>query len=85
MGSHTGTGSAQFDDADIERWGQDAEAGFPGATFGASSPGRPISVGEDARPLTIRLDGARRAKLRARAAEQHTNVSQVLRGLIDSM
>ncbi|WP_431836646.1 CopG family transcriptional regulator [Cellulomonas sp. Y8] len=85
MDSRTSAGGTRFTDDDLERWAQDAEAGFPGARFGASSPGRPISVGEDARPLTIRLDAARRAKLAARAAEEHTNLSQVLRNLIDAM
>lgn len=84
-GTSTGAGGTGFTDADLERWADDAESGFPGARFGESRPGRPISVGQDARPLTIRLDAARRAELAARAAEQHTNVSQVLRDLIDAM
>ena len=85
MGTHTSAEGTPFSDADLERWAQEAEAGFPGARFGRSTPGRPVSVGEDARPLTIRLDAARRAKLAARAAEEHTNLSQVLRNLIDAM
>jgi hypothetical protein len=85
METYTGAGGTHFTDADLERWAKDAESGFPGAQFGPSTPGRPVSVGQDARPLTIRLDATRRAKLSARAAAQHTNVSQVLRDLIDTL
>lgn len=85
MDTHTGADGTRFTDADVERWAQEAEAGFPGARFSPSTPGRPVSVGQDARPLTIRLDAARRAKLSALAAAQHTNVSQVVRDLIDTI
>ncbi|NKY11027.1 CopG family transcriptional regulator [Cellulomonas hominis] len=85
MDTYIGANGTRFTDDDLERWAQDAEAGFPDATFGASTPGRPVSVGQDARPVTIRLDAARRAKLMALAAQQHTNVSQVLRNMIDAL
>jgi len=85
MATYTAASGATFTDADLERWGEQAEAGFPGAQFGPSSPGRPISVGLDARPFTLRLDAARRAKLEARAKEQNTNPSQLVRDLIDAL
>jgi hypothetical protein len=83
--THTAADGTEFTDTDLERWAEDAEGGFVGARFGRATPGRPASVGADARPLTIRLDAQRRAKLVARAEEQHTNVSQVLRDLIDAL
>lgn len=85
MAEHVATDGTTFDDDDLERWAQEAEGGFPAARFGRSTAGRPVSVGTDARPLTIRLDAQRRAKLVARAEQQHTNVSQVLRDLIDAL
>lgn len=85
MTKHTAADGTTFTDADLERWAHEAEAGFPVARFGRATPGRPVSVGEDARSLTIRLDARRRAKLAARAEQQHTNVSQVLRDLIDAL
>ncbi|WP_277210624.1 CopG family transcriptional regulator [Isoptericola croceus] len=85
MTKYTAASGADFSDADIETWANEAEAGFPGARFGTSSPGRPVSVGQDAKPFTLRLDAARRAKLEARAKAEHTNPSQVMRDLIDAM
>jgi hypothetical protein len=85
MTKHTAADGTAFTDADLERWAQEAEDGFVDARFGRATPGRPVTVGADARPLTIRLDAQRRAKLVARAEQQHTNVSQVLRDLIDAL
>lgn len=85
MTKHTAADGTAFTDADLERWAQDAEDGFLDARFGRATPGRPVSIGTDARPLTIRLDARRRAKLVERAEQQHTNVSQVLRDLIDAL
>lgn len=82
MTKHTAADGTAFTDADLERRAQDAEDGFPGAQFGQATPGRPVSVGTDARPLTIRLDARRRAKF---VEQQHTNVSQVQRDLIDAL
>ncbi|MCL2463670.1 MAG: CopG family transcriptional regulator [Micrococcales bacterium] len=85
MDKYTSASGATFTDADLERWGQEAESGFPDARFGLSSAGRPVSVGQDAKPFTLRLDAARRAKLEARAKERHTNPSRIMRDLIDAM
>ena len=81
---YTAANGTAFTDDDLERWAQEAEAGFPGATFSPSTPGRPISVGEQAKPFTLRLDTARREKLRTLAEARHTNPSQVMRELIDA-
>lgn len=85
MAEHTATGDAPFADADVERWGAEAEAGFEGWRFGKSVAGRPISVGADARPFTLRLDAERRSKLDQIAAQRHTTPSQLMRDLIDTL
>lgn len=82
---YTAANGTVYTDEDIERWAQEAEDGFPGATFGPSIPGRPISVGADAKPFTLRLDARRRAKLDKLAQERHTTASQLVRGLIDAL
>lgn len=76
-----------YSEADIERWAADAESadGYTGAHLGPSTPGRPISVGIGARPFTLRLDAARRAKLDEAAQQRHTTPSQLMRDLIDSL
>lgn len=85
MKEHIAANGTAFSDEDLETWATQAEAGFPGAKFGTPTPGRPVTVGEDARPLTIRLDTARRAKLNKIAKEQNTTVSQLMRNLIDAI
>lgn len=56
MTPYTAADGTTFTDDDIERWVAEAEAGFPEATFSPSTPGRPVSVGQEARPFTLRLD-----------------------------
>ncbi len=79
------THRSEWTEEDLERWAGEAEAGFPGATFGRSTPGRPVSVGHDARPFTLRLDRARRSKLDQVAHERNTTASQLVRDLIDDL
>lgn len=52
---------------------------------GLKIPGRPISVGAQAKPFTLRLDAVRRAKLDEAAQRQHTTPSQLMRELIDAL
>ncbi|MFT4188327.1 MAG: hypothetical protein QM621_07055 [Aeromicrobium sp.] len=85
MAEHTAADGTAFTDEDIERWGTEAEAGFPGWKFGKSVPGRPISVGAEARPFTLRLDAERREKLKQVAQERHITSSQLVRDLIDAL
>ena len=85
MTKYTAANGTVYTDEDIEKWAEEAENGFPEASFGASVPGRPVSVGTDAKPFTLRLDARRRAKLDKAAKEQHTTASQLVRGLIDSL
>ena len=85
MAEHTAANAAEYTDEDIERWGAEAEAGFPGWKFGKSVAGRPISVGAEAKPFTLRLDAERRAKLNEIAQERHTTPSQLMRDLIDAL
>lgn len=87
MGKYSDVNGVPFTDEDIERWGVEAEseAGYSGKHLGPSVPGRPISVGAQARPFTLRLDAARRAKLDEAAQERHTTPSQLMRELIDAL
>lgn len=84
MNSGNGT---KFTDEDIERWAAEAESegGYAGDHRGAAVPGRPISVGEQAKPFTLRLDAKRRAKLDEVAAARHIKPSQLMRDMIDSL
>lgn len=72
-----------YTEDDIERWAEEAEEGFPGWKFGKPILGRPVSIGEDAKPFTLRLDTERRLKLKVLAKEQGVSESQVIRDLID--
>lgn len=87
MSKYTAVNGTTFTDEDIERWAAEAESeqGYTGGHLGPATPGRPVSVGADARPFTLRLDAHRRAKLNKIAEERHTTASQLMRGLIDSL
>lgn len=87
MSRHTAVDGTTFTDADLERWADEAESdkGYVGGHLGPATPGRPISVGHQAKPFTLRLDGARRAKLDHIAHERNTTASQLMRDLIDAL
>lgn len=87
MSKYTDVNGIAFTDADINKWAAEAESkqGYTGGHRGSSVPGRPISVGAQARPFTFRLDAARRAKLDAAAQQRHTTPSQLMRELIDAL
>jgi len=87
MGNYTDVSGVPFTDDDIERWANEAESGkgYTGKHRGLSVPGRPVSVGAQARPFTLRLDAVRRAKLNEAAQERQTTPSQLMRELIDAL
>lgn len=85
MSQHKAVDGATYTEGDIERWAKEAEEGFHGWQFGKPILGRPVSIGEDAKPFTLRLDAERRLKLKALAKEQGVSESQVIRDLIDRM
>ena len=87
MSEYTDVHGTPFTDEDIERWAAEAESEgeYTGKHLGPSVPGRPISVGAQARPFTLRLDAARRAKLNEAAQERHITPSQLMRELIDAL
>lgn len=85
MGKNTAVDGTEFTDKDIERWADDHERGYSGGHIGPSVPGRPVSVGAEAKPFTLRLDANRRAKLDKIAKERNTTVSDLMRGLIDTL
>jgi hypothetical protein len=84
---YTAVDGTEYTDDDIEKWADDAESdvGFTGAHLSKPIVGRPVSVGHQAKPFTLRLDSARRAKLDEIAHERHTTPSQLVRDLIDSL
>lgn len=85
MAEYTAANGVTYSEDDVERRGQEADVGFPGWKFGKPVAGRPISVGAGAKPFTLRLGAARRAKLDEVAAERRTTPSQVVRDLIDAL
>ncbi|MDR5699981.1 CopG family transcriptional regulator [Agromyces aerolatus] len=87
MKKYSDVNGTPFTDEDIEQWAAEAESeqGYTGKHRGPSQPGRPVSVGAEARPFTLRLDAARRAKLDEAAQERHTTPSQLMRELIDAL
>ncbi len=87
MSRYNSVNCTPFTDEDVERWAVEAESeqGYAGKHLGPSVPGRPISVGAKARPFTLRLDAARRAKLDEVAQERRTTPSQLMRELIDAL
>lgn len=85
MAKETTTNNVPLTEADIEQWGREAEAGFPGWEFGKPVAGRPISVGREAKPFTLRLDADRRTKLDEIAHSRHITPSQLMRDLIDTL
>ncbi|MGO1948608.1 MAG: CopG family transcriptional regulator [Mycobacteriaceae bacterium] len=85
MSKYTAANGTEFTSEDIERWAHQSEEGYTGGHLGSSNPGRPVSIGEEARPFTLRLDATRRAKLNRIARDRHTSASQVMRDLIDEL
>ena len=87
MSTYIDVNGVAFTDEDIERWAaqNESEQGYTGKHLGPSGPGRPISVGAQARPFTLRLDAARRAKLDEVAQRRQTTPSQLMRDLIDTL
>ena len=87
MGKYTAVDGTSFTDEDIDRWAAEAESeqGYTGGHIGPSVPGRPVSVGAEAKPFTLRLDANRRAKLNQLAKERHTTPSELMRALIDAL
>lgn len=87
MSTYTDVNGARFTDEEIEHWAaeDESEEGYTGGHLGPSRPGRPVSVGTDVRPVTVRLDAARRAKLEELANSHKTSISQAVRELIDAI
>lgn len=85
MTLHKAADGSTFTDEDIERWVQEHERGYEGAHLTPPRIGRPISVGQNVRPFTIRLDEARRERLRSAAAERNLTPSELMRELIDTL
>lgn len=87
MGKYEAVNGTTFTDKDIEKWAAEAESEqeYTGGHLGPAVPGRPVSVGAEAKPFTLRLDANRRAKLDKIAQKRHITPSELMRGLIDSL
>lgn len=85
MAKYTDVRGTEFTDEDIEKWAAQTEQGYTGGHLGSATVGRPVSVGKQASPFTLRLDMTRRAKLDHIAHERDTTVSQLVRDLIDAL
>lgn len=87
MAKYTAMNGTTFTDEDIERWAAEAESeqGYTGGHIGASIPDRPVSVGAESKPFTLRLDANRRAKLDTVAKQRHITPADLMRDLIDTL
>ncbi|MGL5817590.1 MAG: CopG family ribbon-helix-helix protein [Phycicoccus sp.] len=66
----------------LEELVEDAEKGFPRATF--TPVGRPRTVGgKAARTVTVRLDPDRIDAVHERAEREHTSASEIMRRALD--
>ncbi|MDR3359227.1 MAG: hypothetical protein LBO20_00915 [Bifidobacteriaceae bacterium] len=82
---HTASDGTALTEELLGKLEAEIEAGRLGGSPGPVRHGRPLAVGSDtARPVTVRLDGARREKLRGLAARRHVSQAQVLRDLLDA-
>lgn len=84
--SWTAANGTVYTDEDLERWAAAQEdRAYEGAHLTPPKIGRPVSVGEDAQPFTIRLDLDRRAKVNRIAAQRQVTPSRLMRDLIDAL
>lgn len=83
----TAANGTTYTDEQIEQWAtaQETEPEYTGSHLAPSKPGRPVTIGKNAQPFTIRLDEARRNKITALAKKMHTTPSGLVRDLIDAM
>ncbi|WIB62979.1 CopG family transcriptional regulator [Curtobacterium sp. MCBD17_040] len=85
------TKGTTFTDADLDRWADEADAGFPNAQFGPSHagsparPGRPKTLGDDVTRITVRVNSRERSILKAKADAQHLSTSALLREMINNL
>lgn len=83
----TAANGTTYTDEQIEQWAteQENEHEYNGTHLAPAMPGRPISIGKNARPFTIRLDEARRNKIITLAKKLNTTPSGLVRDLIDAI
>lgn len=83
----TAANGTSYSDEQVEQWAkaQESEAEYSGKHLTSAMPGRPVSVGKNAQPFTIRLDEARRTKITTLAKELGTTPSHLVRDLIDAL
>ncbi|MDR2114217.1 MAG: hypothetical protein LBO75_02940 [Bifidobacteriaceae bacterium] len=82
---HTASDGTALTEELLDKLEAEIETGQCGGSPGPVHHGRPLAVGSDAAsPVTVRLDSARREKLRGLAARRHVSQAQVLRDLLDA-
>lgn len=83
----TAVNGTTYNDEQVEQWAkaQESEAEYSGEHLTPAMPGRPVSVGKNAHPVTIRLDEARRNKINTIAKELGTTPSHLVRDIIDAL
>ncbi|WOQ16714.1 toxin-antitoxin system protein [Raineyella sp. W15-4] len=71
-------------DVDVERWADEAEAGFPGETFGPArrGPGRPPAARPRVRRVQVRVDADTYQQISEAVARRGETVSQYLLRLV---
>lgn len=85
MAKYTATEGTVFTDDDNGKPAEDTEPGYTGIHFTLPRLGRPISVGENSKPFTIRLDNYRRKQIKRIADERKKHPSRVIRELLNSL
>ena len=83
----TAINGTTYTDEQIEQWAteQETDHEYTGKHLAPAMPGRPISIGKNAQPFTIRLDDARRNKITTLAKKLNTTPSALVRNLIDAI
>lgn len=79
-GSYGTINGVEITEEVVARLVQNAEDGFPEATF--RSPGRPARTGEPTRAVTVRLSESELEAVMARAKREHRSRSDAIRAAI---
>ena len=81
MAEYIAANGTVFTDEDIERWAEEAEAGWLGIEFGPLVPGPPVKDGEKPRPFTKLFCYLRYLKVRKIVRKMNDTESQEERNL----
>lgn len=79
-GSYGAINGVEIAEEVVTRLVENAEAGFPGATF--RTPGRPARTAEPSRPITVRLSESELAAVMMRAEREHLTRPEAIRAAL---